>query len=256
MKITMPSNNLALLGITALSISSSNAFAPSSFLQSSSGRIPSSSSLSYLTNDEDILTGRPIGQLSSSMRSNNSSGSLSNSDSNALSALDAEMDTFASPNDKRYSASDWLHNIRNFHNSSILNQIRQPVGVITLWSTLVSVIYKVCMNRGCEVWAKKMCLGSTPHSFIASTIGLLLVFRTNSAYQKFRVSESASIEFVVTIHSLFCITGLVLLLNLAMELIHLFLSIQNHQTIGRTQDVGKTAQHSTRHHPNDIGLRT
>ena len=37
--------------------------------------------------------------------------------------------------------------------------------------------------------AEKMCLGSTPHSFIASTIGLLLVFRTNSAYQKFRVSE-------------------------------------------------------------------
>jgi len=183
----MPSNNLALLCITALSISSSNAFAPSSFLQSSSGRIPSSSSLSYLTNDEDILTGRPIDQLSSSMYSINASGgSLSNSDSNALSALDAEMDTFASPNDKRYSASDWLHNIRNFHNSSILNQIRQPVGVITLWSTLVSVIYKVCMNRGCEVWAKKMCLGSTPHSFIASTIGLLLVFRTNSAYQKFR----------------------------------------------------------------------
>ena len=214
----MPSNNLALLGITALSISSSNAFAPSSFLQSSSGRIPSSSSLSYLTNDEDILTGRPIGQLSSSMHSINASGgSLSNSDSNALSALDAEMDTFASPNDKRYSASDWLHNIRNFHNSSILNQIRQPVGVITLWSTLVSVIYKVCMNRGCEVWAKKMCLGSTPHSFIASTIGLLLVFRTNSAYQKFRVSESASIEFVVTIHSLFCNTGFVLLLNLALK---------------------------------------
>lgn len=38
--------------------------------------------------------------------------------------------------------------------------------------------------------ADKMCLGSTPHSFIASTIGLLLVFRTNSAYQKFRVSSN------------------------------------------------------------------
>ena len=166
---------LLLLGITALSLSASNAFAPSC-LRSFSRRISSSSSLSYLTNDEEILT--------------RSSGSPSNTDINALTALDAEMDTFASPNDKRYSASDWLHNIRNFHNSSILNQIRQPVGVITLWSTMVSVIYQVCMNRGCEGWAKKMCLGSTPHSFTASTIGLLLVFRTNSAYQKFRVSAS------------------------------------------------------------------
>jgi hypothetical protein len=111
----------------------------------------------------------------------------SSSQPTLLETLDAEMDTFASPNDRRYSASDWFHNILNFHNSSILNQIRQPVGVISLWSVLVSLFYKYSLGRGWDV--ERMVLGSTPHSFIAGTVGLLLVFRTNSAYQRFRVSN-------------------------------------------------------------------
>lgn len=104
-------------------------------------------------------------------------------------ALDAEMDTFASPYDKRYSASDWIHNMVSLPNSGILREIKGPVGWITAWSTLVSIVYKMCDIGGFGHVASKMCLGSTPHSLIASSIGLLLVFRTNSAYQQFRVSS-------------------------------------------------------------------
>lgn len=102
--------------------------------------------------------------------------------------LDAEMDTFADPNDKRYGASDWAHNIVSLPNSSILRDVRSPVGWISGWATLVSVVYTVCNVAGFGGFASKMCLGTTPHSLIASSIGLLLVFRTNSAYQRFAVS--------------------------------------------------------------------
>lgn len=102
--------------------------------------------------------------------------------------LDAEVDTFADPNDKRYSASDWYHNMVSLPNSAILREIKGPVGWIAAWSTLVSVVYKVCHMKGLGHIADKMCLGPTPHSLISSVIGLLLVFRTNSAYQRFKVS--------------------------------------------------------------------
>ena len=114
---------------------------------------------------------------------------LSCSDSScSTELLDAEMDTFADPNDKRYSASDWFHNMQSLPNSTILREIKGPVGWITAWSTLVSIIYRILYVMGQRNLAERMCLGSTPHSLIASSIGLLLVFRTNSAYQKFRVS--------------------------------------------------------------------
>ncbi len=112
----------------------------------------------------------------------------------SVETLDAEMDTFADPNDKRYAASDWLHNMKNFHNSSILRDIKNPVSWITAWSTLVSIVHRSFCVMGHGDLASRMCLGSTPHSLISSSIGLLLVFRTNSAYQKFRVSISKEIE--------------------------------------------------------------
>ncbi|KAK1744920.1 bestrophin family protein [Skeletonema marinoi] len=98
--------------------------------------------------------------------------------------LDNQIDTYADPNDKRYSASDWAHNMLSLPYSTILHEIRSPVGWITAWSTLVSLTYKMCQWNGMQSLAQKMCLGPTPHSLIASSIGLLLVFRTNSAYQR------------------------------------------------------------------------
>jgi hypothetical protein len=172
-------NQRLQLFLAATLAASTAAFAPPTTTITPPSRIKSS--LRYLESDE---LHHDLGSLRQSV-------DCAAEDRSTLTALDAEMDTFASPNDKRYSASDWLHNIANFHNSSILSQIRGPVQTITLWSTFVSLVYKLMILKG-GVWtgmAEKMCLGSTPHSFIASTIGLLLVFRTNSAYQKFRVSE-------------------------------------------------------------------
>ena len=75
----------------------------------------------------------------------------------------------ADVNDSRYSASDWFHNIMTLPKSSILNEIKGPVIAITIWSTFVSMIH-------------------LPHALLVSALGLLLVFRTNSAYQRFAVS--------------------------------------------------------------------
>ena len=172
----------------ALAASAVEALAPSVVsLSAPSRRLPSSSSSRFyqaapLDTDAGLYVQNPILDLKP----------LSEppcADSLCLTeALDAEVDTFASPYDKRYSASDWRHNMVSLPNSGILREIKGPVGWITAWSTLVSVVYKLCNIGGYGQVAGKMCLGSTPHSLIASSIGLLLVFRTNSAYQQFRVS--------------------------------------------------------------------
>lgn len=162
----------------ALAASASEAFAPP---RSVSGRplvstsTPSGTRVAYIS---DTLTDVPTPGLS-----------FRESSSCDTEALDAEIDTFADPNDKRYSASDWFHNMQSLPNSAILREIKGPVGWITAWSTLVSVVYKSCHMAGWGNVADMMCLGSTPHSLISSVIGLLLVFRTNSAYQRFKVSS-------------------------------------------------------------------
>jgi len=87
--------------------------------------------------------------------------------------------------DTRYAASDWWHNIRNFRHSSIFQEIKNPVMTITLWSSLVSIVHKLLVVHVGQSVASKMCICSKPHSFLVSALGLLLVFRTNSAYQRF-----------------------------------------------------------------------
>lgn len=88
-------------------------------------------------------------------------------------------------NDERYSASDWLHNMKTLPNSTILKQIKQPVLAITIWSCLVSLTHQLFLRNGFTKLASSMCMSGKPHSFLVSALGLLLVFRTNSAYQRF-----------------------------------------------------------------------
>lgn len=89
------------------------------------------------------------------------------------------------PNDQRYSASDWYHNIKTMPNSSILREIKNPILAVTIWSTLVSVVHYIFSMKGWTSIARNMCMSSKPHSLLVSALGLLLVFRTNSAYQRF-----------------------------------------------------------------------
>ena len=90
----------------------------------------------------------------------------------------------------RHSANDWLHNVQSLPHSSVLRDIRNPVVTIAVWSTFVSIVHNVMAGSASTTarqMATNMCIGATPHSFLVSSLGLLLFFRTNSAYQRFSV---------------------------------------------------------------------
>eukprot|EP00563_Minutocellus_polymorphus_P007075 CAMPEP_0181038164 /NCGR_PEP_ID=MMETSP1070-20121207/9789_1 /TAXON_ID=265543 /ORGANISM="Minutocellus polymorphus, Strain NH13" /LENGTH=509 /DNA_ID=CAMNT_0023115929 /DNA_START=101 /DNA_END=1631 /DNA_ORIENTATION=- len=88
----------------------------------------------------------------------------------------------------RHSAKDWIHNVASLPHSSILRDIRAPVLAVLAWSTVVSVVHRLLLTSTNPVWAglgANLQVGPTAHSFLVSSLGLLLVFRTNSAYQRF-----------------------------------------------------------------------
>jgi Bestrophin, RFP-TM, chloride channel len=97
------------------------------------------------------------------------------------------------PMNNRHSASDWLYNIKSFPQSKVLREIRNPVLAVASWSFVVSLVHTIGTST---TWAPpllkyvatQMCIPGTAHSFLVSALGLLLVFRTNSAYQRFNVS--------------------------------------------------------------------
>mmetsp|Transcript_18039 Transcript_18039/g.38983 ORF Transcript_18039/g.38983 Transcript_18039/m.38983 type:complete len:508 (-) Transcript_18039:44-1567(-) len=122
----------------------------------------------------------------------------------------------------RVSAGDWRHNIKNLPSSTILRDVRNPVAHVFVWATLLSVLHK-CLTRfvaaaaatsvssvsssgagavmmgggattlalpgrwvGAADWfARNMCLPTVQHTMMVSAMSFLLVFRTNSAYQRF-----------------------------------------------------------------------
>ena len=58
---------------------------------------------------------------------------------------------------------------------------------VVSWATIVSATHRLLIITGRTGIAKKICISSVPHSFLVNALGLLLVFRTNSAYQRFVV---------------------------------------------------------------------
>ena len=91
----------------------------------------------------------------------------------------------------RHSASDWLYNMKSMPHSKVLRDIRNPVMSVAGWSFLVSVAQRVLggsSNDALASFARSMCIPGTAHGLLVSSLGLLLVFRTNSAYQRFNVS--------------------------------------------------------------------
>lgn len=88
----------------------------------------------------------------------------------------------------RQSSKDWLHNIASIPRSTVLQEILSPVLTITAWSTLISVVHRtfqMSQIQSMNKIAMNMCISTSMHSFLVSSLGLLLVFRTNSAYQRF-----------------------------------------------------------------------
>ena len=90
----------------------------------------------------------------------------------------------------RHSSKDWLYNLRSLPRSSVLQEIKNPVLTLAGWATIISVvqwIMSISSNPTLRSIATNMCVSHSAHSFLVSSLGLLLVFRTNSAYQRFQV---------------------------------------------------------------------
>lgn len=88
------------------------------------------------------------------------------------------------PRSSRYQSRDWFHSAITLPNSGILKEIRNPVIAITSWATFLSCLHRRLVRTN-PVAAELMSLPAAPHSLMMSALGLLLVFRTNSAYQRF-----------------------------------------------------------------------
>jgi hypothetical protein len=91
----------------------------------------------------------------------------------------------------RHSASDWLYNMKSMPQSRVLRDIRNPVLSVAGWSFVVSVAQRLLSsssNDALTSFGRSMCIPGTAHGLLVSSLGLLLVFRTNSAYQRFNVS--------------------------------------------------------------------
>jgi len=118
------------------------------------------------------------------------------------------IDDFETPRvNNRHSASDWLYNMRTLSRSSVLREIRHPVLSVSAWSTFITLIHRflmACTSTHLQNIAVKMCIGTQIHSLLVSSLGLLLVFRTNSAYQRFTVGAYCewTIAFNYSRHSL------------------------------------------------------
>jgi predicted membrane chloride channel (bestrophin family) len=80
------------------------------------------------------------------------------------------------PQAERYSSADWLDNLKSLPKSPILQRIKKVVQINFIWSVIVYILHKIFQFQS---------PGSRCHSLLGSALGLLLVFRTNSAYQRF-----------------------------------------------------------------------
>eukprot|EP00752_Nemacystus_decipiens_P003572 g3294.t1 len=86
--------------------------------------------------------------------------------------------TLTIPQAERYSSSAWWHNLRTLPTSVILHRIKYPLLAQTFWATAVSLVHAAFGG----VWSMSI----KPHTLLGSALGLLLVFRTNAAYQRFQ----------------------------------------------------------------------
>jgi len=79
---------------------------------------------------------------------------------------------------RRPSSSDWLYALRDMPQSQVLRQIRNPLLSITAFSFIVSFAHCIL---GMPAWPSL-----SGHTLLGAALSLLLVFRTNSAYQRFQ----------------------------------------------------------------------
>ena len=106
------------------------------------------------------------------------------------------------PRSSRYSSRDWFHSAITLPNSGILRQIRSPVLAVTSWATFLSILHRKYLLIDPKL-AERLYSPLAPHSLMMSALGLLLVFRTNSAYQRFAEGRAIWETIVNTSRDLF-----------------------------------------------------
>jgi predicted membrane chloride channel (bestrophin family) len=84
---------------------------------------------------------------------------------------------FSFPRAERYTTSDWKHILQTTPKSVVLKRIRGPVLTNMAWAAIVWVAFKY-LNL-----PQRFC--TEVHNLVGSALGLLLVFRTNKAYERF-----------------------------------------------------------------------
>lgn len=77
----------------------------------------------------------------------------------------------------RYNTNDWIDCLWTWPTSRILRRTLPHISFFTLWTTFLTIIY----HSKKITWS----LPSTIHSILGSVLSLLLVFRTNSSYDRF-----------------------------------------------------------------------
>lgn len=79
--------------------------------------------------------------------------------------------------EQRYASRDWSRNIFTLPRSRILRRIASPL----LFNTFVTFV--CCLATA--VFGKPHIVSPLPHTLLGSALGLLLVFRTNAAYDRY-----------------------------------------------------------------------
>lgn len=77
----------------------------------------------------------------------------------------------------RYSSNDWLECLLNWPSSRILQRVKSSVMFLGLWTAALVTIYKIK--------SLQFLFPASVHSILGSALGLLLVFRTNTSYDRF-----------------------------------------------------------------------
>lgn len=77
----------------------------------------------------------------------------------------------------RYASNDWFDCLLTLPSSRILKRTKSSIFFNTLWTTILVLVYKF-LNV-------KFTFPAVVHSILGSTLSLLLVFRTNSSYDRF-----------------------------------------------------------------------
>ena len=82
----------------------------------------------------------------------------------------------AYPKSSRYSTVDWFHDLTTMPKSRLLKRVKNVILVNFIWSIIVYTSYQII---------KFQSPGSRCHSLLGFALGLLLVFRTTAAYNRY-----------------------------------------------------------------------